>query len=331
MSKKDVSRRKFLEGLAVGGAAGIGFLSGLQGTMEGAVMQRLPHRTLGKTGASVSILAFGGGSRFGMYKDKEAALAALNRALDLGITYVDTAHAYGGPRGESERRIGEVLKTRRKGAFLATKIENRTRDGFLRDLEISLKRLQMDQVDLLHVHSLRFADDLAKIEAPDGAMKGLIEAKEQKMTRFIGITSHTDGPTMAKAIEQNPLDCVQMALNAARNGEFEKVALPVARRKHLGIIAMKITGQEFLLGSGPGKTNINELLSYSISLPVTTGVIGMPKVADIVHNTDFVRHFKRLSSEAMNRIRKQMSPSTEPLTKRLVGHLDIDHQSVCWG
>ena len=328
---KDVSRRKFLEGLALGGAAGVGILTGLQGTAEGTTLQRLPHRTLGQTGESVSILAFGGGSRFGMYKDKEAALAALNRALDQGITYIDTAHGYGGPNGESERRIGRVLKTRRKGIFLATKIENRTRDGFLRDLDTSLKRLQTDHVDLAHIHSLRFADDLAKIEAPDGAMKGLLEAKEQKMTRFIGMTSHTDGPTMAKAIGRHPLDCVQMALNAARNGEFETVALPAARKKKLGIIAMKITGQEFLLGQGPGKTNINELLNYSVSLPVTTGVIGMPKVAYIDHNTALLRHFKKLDKEAMNRIRRQMSPSTEPLTRRLVGHLDIDHRQVCWG
>ena len=326
---KDVSRRKFLEDLAISSAAGVGILTGFPGTAEGAV-KRLPHRMLGQTSESVSILAFGGGSRFGMYKDKEAALAALNRALDLGITYVDTAHGYGSPQGESERRIGEALKTRRKGIFLATKIENRTRDGFLRDLETSLKRLQMDQVDLVHIHSLSFADDLAKIEAPDGAMKGLIEAKEQKMARFIGMTSHTDGPTLATAIGRHPLDCVQMALNASRNGKFEEKALPAARRKKLGIIAMKITGQEFLLGDGPGKTNINELLSYSVSLPVTTGVIGMPKLADIDHNTSLLRHFKRLNEDAMNRIRRQMAPSTEPMTKRLVGHLDVDHQHVCW-
>jgi uncharacterized protein len=326
---KDVSRRKFLEGLAIGSAAGVGILTGFPGTAEGAV-KRLPHRMLGQTGESVSILAFGGGSRFGMYKDKEAALAALNRALDLGITYVDTAHGYGGPNGESERRIGEVLKTRRKGIFLATKIENRTRDGFMRDLETSLKRLQMDQVDLVHIHSLSFADDLAKIEAPDGAMKGLIEAKEQKLARFIGMTSHTDGPTLATAIGRHPLDCVQMALNASRNGKFEETALPAARRKKLGIIAMKIAGQEFLLGEGPGKTNIDELLSYSVSLPVTTGVIGMPKVADIDHNTSLLRHFKRLNEDAMNRIRRQMAPSTEPMTKKLVGHLDVDHEHVCW-
>jgi predicted aldo/keto reductase-like oxidoreductase len=327
---KDVSRRKFLEDLAIGGAAGVGILTGLHGKAEGATVERLPHRMLGQTGQSVSILAFGGGSRFGMYKEEEVALAALNRALDLGITYIDTAHSYGGPQGNSERRIGKVLKTRRKGIFLATKIEQRTRDGFMRDLEISLKRLNMTQVDLVHIHSLRFAEDLAKIEAPDGAMKGLIEAKEQKMTRFIGMTSHTDGPTMATAIGRHPLDCVQMALNAARNGRFEETALPVARKKKLGIIAMKITGQEFLLGNGPGKTNINQLLSYSVSLPVTTGVIGMPKVAYIDHNTALLRHFKRLNEQAMNRIRERMAPATEPLTKRLVGHLDVDDHHVCW-
>ncbi|HUX10166.1 MAG TPA: hypothetical protein VMW51_05950, partial [Terriglobia bacterium] len=116
-----------------------------------------------------------------------------------------------------------------------------------------------------------------------------------------------------------------------RNGEFEQTALPAARKKRLGIIAMKITGQEFLMGEGAGKTNIDELLRYSVSLPVTTGVIGMPKVADIDHNTALLRNFKRLDQEAMDRIRQQMSPSTAPLTKKLVGHLDIDHQHVCWG
>ena len=95
---KDVSRRKFLEGLAVGGAAGVGLLTGLHGTAQGAVIERLPHRVLGQTGESVSILAFGGGSRFAMYKAEEVALAALTRALDLGMPYVDTAHAYGSPQ-----------------------------------------------------------------------------------------------------------------------------------------------------------------------------------------------------------------------------------------
>ena len=167
---------------------------------------------------------------------------------------------------------------RRDEVWLATKIPDRSRDEFLRRLESSLKRLRTDHVDLVHIHSLRQADDLAKIEAPDGALKGLLEAREQRMARFIGMTSHTNGEVMARAIERHDLDCVQMALNASRNGRFEELALPEANKKNLGVIAMKVTGQEFLLGNDAGKADITSLLRYSISLPVTTAVVGMPRL-----------------------------------------------------
>src|SRR2546428_11303974 len=180
-----------------------------------------------------------------MYEDEEKALAALNRALALGITYLDTAYAYG--EGKSETRVGKLMATRRKEVFLATKIPDRKRDDFLRRLEGSLKRLQVDQVDLVHIHSLRLEDDLAKLEAPGGALKGLLEAREQKLTRFIGMTSHTDGEVMARAIERHDLDCVQMALNGSRNGKFEKRALPAANRNNLGAIAIKATAHRILL------------------------------------------------------------------------------------
>jgi uncharacterized protein len=142
----------------------------------------LPSRTLGRTGARVSILAFGCGSRFLMYKDEESALAILNRAIDLGITYLDTAYSYGD--GESETRVGKVVASRRKQVWLATKIPDRTRDEFLRRLEASLKRLRTDYVDLVHIYGLGEDSDLAKIEASDGALKGLMEAREQKMPRL---------------------------------------------------------------------------------------------------------------------------------------------------
>jgi len=314
----DVSRRRFLERLGVGAAAGA-TLPFLKSEAQGA-SKTLPHRTLGGTGASVSILAFGCGSRFLMYEDEDKALAALNRGLDLGITYLDTAYAYGD--GKSESRVGKVVATRRKDFFLATKIPDRTRDDFMRRLEGSLKRLQTDHVDLVHIHSLRHADDLAKIEAPTGAMKGLMEAREQKMTRFAGMTSHTDGAVMAQAIERHDLNCVQMALNAARNGRFEELALPAANKKNLGIIAMKVTGQEFLLGDSAGKTDIDSLLRYSLSLPVTTAVIGMPHPEFIEHNTSLARNFSPLSGDEAARLRNTLAPSRENLEHRLVGHLD---------
>jgi len=318
---KDFTRRKFLERLGLGTAAGVSLpLLGAVSKAAPGAKPLLPHRTLGRTGASVSILAFGCGSRFLMYEEEEKALAALNHAIDLGITYLDTAYAYGD--GKSETRVGKVLASRRKEVFIATKIPDRTRDDFMRRLEGSLKRLQLDQVDLVHIHSLRHEDDLAKLEAADGALKGLLEAREQKMTRFIGITSHTNGEVMTRAIERHDLDCVQIALNPTRNGRFEELALPAANKKKLGIIAMKVTGQEFLEGEGPGKANIDSLLRYSMGLPVTTAVIGMPRVEFIEQNVEIARGFSPLGRERTEELQRALDPAREPLEKRLVGHLD---------
>jgi predicted aldo/keto reductase-like oxidoreductase len=315
---KDLSRRKFLERIGLGTAAGMSY--SLLKDVAHAENPPLPSRTLGRTGAKVSILAFGCGSRFLMYEEESKALAALNHAIDLGISYIDTAYSYGD--GKSESRVGQVMASRRKDVWLATKIPDRTRDEFMRRLEGSLKRLRVDQVDLLHIHSLGQADDLAKIEAPSGALKGLMEAREQKMTRFIGMTSHTNGDVMARAIQRHDLDCVQMALNASRNGHFEEAALPAANKKNLGVIAMKVTGQEFLLGKASGKADINSLLRYSMSLPVTTAVLGMPRVEMLEHNIELARSFAPLKEHEMDGLRRQVSPSREGLEKNLVGHLD---------
>src|SRR5579859_5659498 len=117
-----ISRRRFLEGTTLGGIA-----AGVSGASKLDKDHKLPTRPLGKTGVRVGILAFGGGSRFLMYKDEDKALEAVNRALDLGINYMDTADDYG--KGLSEERIGKVMKTRRKGIFVATKISKRGDDA----------------------------------------------------------------------------------------------------------------------------------------------------------------------------------------------------------
>jgi aryl-alcohol dehydrogenase-like predicted oxidoreductase len=319
MSKR-ISRRKFLGRIGLGTAAGVS-LSLLNDVPAAAsVAGVLPSRTLGRTGGKVSILAFGCGSRFLMYEGEDKALAALNRAIDLGITYLDTAYAYGD--GKSESLVGQVMATRRKEVWLTTKVPDRSRDEFLRRLEASLKRLRVDQVDLVHIHNLGQAADLANIESPTGAMKGALEARDQKMTRFIGMTSHNNGETMAQAIRHNDLDCVQMALNASRNGRFEELALPEAKKKNLGIIAMKVTGQEYLLGNGSGKTDIRALLRYSMSLPVTTTVVGMPRLEMLEHNIEIARSFSPLHDEEMDQLRRDLTPARDGLEKKLVGHLD---------
>ncbi len=127
---------------------------------------------------------------------------------------------------------------------------------------------------------------------------------------------------MAQAIRRHDLDCVQMALNASRNGRFEELALPAEKEKNLGVIAMKVSGQEFLLGQGAGKTNIDALLHYSMSLPVSTAVVGMPKVEMLEHNISVARNFSPLGEGDMQQLRESLSPSRGELEHRLVGHLD---------
>lgn len=313
-----VTRREFLgkSGLAVGAVAAMPALP--PGTAPDATLAtKLPHRTLGRTGRSVSILAFGCGSRFLMYPEEQAS-AVLNQAIDSGIDYLDTAVDYG--NGESERRLGRVMATRRKDVFLATKVpaRSRTRDTALQEVEASLKRLQTDHIDLVHLHSLGDAADLATIEAKDGALAALYELREQKVARFIGMTSHTDGAVMAQAIERNDLDCVQMAMNPARVARFEELALPAANRKNLGVILMKVTGQDKLMLDG-GADAVS-LLHYGWSLPVSTVVCGMPKLEFLAANVASARAFSApLPPAEMERLR-QLLASRKFVLERFFAH-----------
>jgi predicted aldo/keto reductase-like oxidoreductase len=182
--------------------------------------------------------------------------------------------------------------------------------------------LQTDRVDLLHLHSLSTAEDLAKIEAKDGAIHALYKLREQKVARFIGMTSHTDGAVMAKAIEHNDLDCVQMAMNPARALQFEELALPAAKKKNLGVILMKVTAQEKLLGEGAGKAAINDLIRYALSLPVSTAVMGMPKAEFIDQNVAAAAAFKPMKTGEMDKLRAQVAPQRASLERFFHHHRD---------
>ncbi len=302
-----ISRREFLEKTAVAGAAAV--VLGSQAVEASGAMQT---RILGKTGARVSIVTLGCGSRLLAYGSEDAGVNVLNHALDAGISYFDTAYGYGD--GKSETWVGEVAKTRRKEFFLATKIEPRDGDTAMRILEGSLKRLQTDQIDLIHVHGLQGADDLTKVEAKNGVMNALYKLREQKVTRFIGITSHYNPAVLKSAIEHNDIDCVQMALNAGMQGmplgphnglnlskamSFQDVALPAARKKNLGILAMKVMGQEGLLGPGPDKSDAGHLLRYTLSLPVDAAVVGMPTLEMLQQNVAWGKSFTPMSKSQM--------------------------------
>jgi uncharacterized protein len=280
----------------------------------------VPKRLLGKTGVKVSQLAFGGGSRFMMYKNDDEAIRVLNWVIDNGINYLDTAHTYGD--GESERRYGVVMKDRRKEVFLVTKLDSRQGEEFMRQFESSLKRLQTDHVDLLHIHSLGKMEDVEAIGRPGGVYSMLTKLKSQKASRFIGFTSHTDGAAAKTAIERFDFDCCMLQLNASKAGGFEDLALPAAKKKNMGVVAMKATAQEKLLGSGTGKATLEELLRYSLSLPVAAVNIGMPSFEMVKQNLELARNFRPLTEQEMKGLKEKMGVARASLEDFFTHHSD---------
>ncbi len=294
----------------------------------------MPVRPLGSTGERVSLLAFGAGSRWLMYKSEDKGLEALHRALQAGINYVDSAASYGD--GQSERWIGQYLKSHRKNFFLVTKLGgDRTYSGTMRLLERSLSNLGVSRVDLLHIHSLGSQEDLRRIEAPDGQLKAMLQAKEQKMTRFIGITCHTDPAVLKTALERHPFDSVQMALNIAQIGNarpsdragegmtgasgFEAIAMPVALKKKIGLTAMKVFAQEKLLGKAAPEI----LLRYAMTLPVSACVVGMPQLGHLEENIRVAKSFQPLSEEEMKNLPKTVSAALRASIDRFFAdHVD---------
>jgi uncharacterized protein len=303
-----ITRRTFLE------ASALGLIASSVDAKTG-----MPLRTLGKTGEKVSALAFGCGSRWLMYKEEAKALEAMGRAVDLGINYLDCAFGYGD--GLSEERVGKFLKSRggKKGLFVVTKLNTRGYDDSMSLFEGSLKRLGVDQVDLCHIHSLANEDDLAKVEAKDGILKAIYKLRDEKVIRFAGVSCHTNPSVLKTALERHNFDVTQMALNLARMGQnapsnvpgtgqtgptgFESIALPVALKKKMGVIARKVFAQEKLLGKAP----VENLIRYSMSLPVSAVVIGMPKLEYIDHNIAVAKNFKPMQREEMDRLSESVS------------------------
>ena len=142
----------------------------------------MPTRNLGKTGYQVGIFSLGGQATLEI-KGKDS-VDIINRAIDLGVNYIDTAAGYG--NGVSEINIGRVLKDRRNEVFQTSKTADRTYDGSMQLLEKTLKQLQTDHLDLWQLHNVRTQDELDKIFSKDGALKALLKAREDGMVRFLG-------------------------------------------------------------------------------------------------------------------------------------------------
>lgn len=260
----------------------------------------IPRRTFGKTGEQLTVIGQAGG-RFPLISFEEAKAITL-RAYDLGINYFDNSVDYWD--GRSEEVYGAVLPPFRKHVFITTKANSRTRAGAEAELHLSLKRLRTDYVDLWQIHAVGEKAEVEQIFGPGGAIEAFEAAKKAGKCRFIGFTGHHD-PYVHLAMLKNydKFDSILMPLNIADPGylSFEKLTLPLAVERGMGIQGMKNFGNAKLLQSFSAK----ECLHYVLSLPISCTAIGCTTIGQLEDDVRFAQQFKPLSMEEMNALRQR--------------------------
>jgi len=290
----------------------------------------MPTRNLGRTGYKVGIFSLGGQAALERANNFDVALAVINRALDLGVNYIDTSSIYGGPDRWSEQYVGRVMKTRRQEAFLATKTKERTRDGSLRMIEKSLKLLNTDHVDLWQLHDVGLPDDVNAIFSKGGAMEALLEMQEQKVVRFLGVTGHYRPEALIDAVNRHPFDAILMSMNAADTHihSFTEKLLPLVVEKQMGIIGMKVPARGRLLRSWtpptiesqkhmwegsaiatrPGVMNMHDAMHFTLTHPVSTVIVGCDNLGQLEENVKIAQDFTPLSQQQMAALNELAAP-----------------------
>jgi predicted aldo/keto reductase-like oxidoreductase len=262
----------------------------------------IPTMSFGRTGVEVSVIAQGG-ARMDLHPDIPAAAAHVRMVYDLGITYFDCARLYWD--GRSEEAYGMGLEGVRKNVFLTTKTPQRTAKEANQDLEISLRLLKTDYVDLWQMHTIETQTDIDRILAPGGALEAFEAAKKAGKCRFIGFTGHYDPEIHAALLKAyDKWDSVMMPLHALDRAylSFEEIALPVAAESGVAVQAIKIFGKANLLRS----LNPNECLRYVLSLPgVHVAICGAATQGQMEDNIRTVTNFQKMTSEELADVRKR--------------------------
>jgi predicted aldo/keto reductase-like oxidoreductase len=199
----------------------------------------MESRVLGRTGARLSVVGFGGMVAAGM--EQRDAEALVDEALEAGITYVDVAPTY----GDCEERIGPALYGKRDRVFLACKTTERTKDGSRAELERSLERLKTDHFDVYQLHGVAKLEDVEKIFGPNGAMETFLRAKEEGKTRFLGFSAHSEEAALA-LMDRFDFDTMLFPTNWVCwfKGNFGPRALERARARNMGMLALKAMARQ---------------------------------------------------------------------------------------
>jgi aryl-alcohol dehydrogenase-like predicted oxidoreductase len=276
------------------------------------MMNEIPLRPLGATGAMVSAIGLGG-HHIGKMKNQRDAIRLVHAAVDAGITFMDNAWEY--HDGRSEVVMGKAIRDRRDRVFLMTKVctHGRGRREAMRQLEQSLRRLKTDYLDLWQVHECVYDNDPELHFAKGGVIEALDQAKRQGKVRFVGFTGHKHPDIHLAMLKQDYIfDTCQLPLNCfdASFRSFEEHVLPVLERRGIAAIGMKSMGSDGRQVKDKVVT-AEEALRYAMSLPVATTVSGIDSMKVLRQNLKIAQGFKPMSRRQMDALRKRVSKEAE--------------------
>ncbi|MBI5076572.1 MAG: aldo/keto reductase [Nitrospirae bacterium] len=269
----------------------------------------IPKRKLGRTGIDVTILGLGGEGVLRTFGQEKEAYQLINRAVDLGITYCESARAYSG----SESYYGLALKERRKEIFLTSKSHARDKKGAFDHLHETLRNMKTDHLDLWQVHDVRTDEEIEEIFGRQGAIEAFVEAKEKGLVRFVGLTGHHDPLILRKCIERFAFDTVLMPLNPAEPhyNSFIGQVMPLAVERGMGVVAMKVYFRGAAAQIAPG--NLDLFFRYALSHPISTAVIGCDTIGQLEENVRFASAFSPLTKDEQEMLSEQLSPIARKL------------------
>jgi len=272
----------------------------------------IPTRLLGKTGERISILGMGTASS-GNRLNAKKAVALYSEALDMGITYFDTAPSSAG-YGRAQHYLGYLNKHRRKEIFLVTKCWEPKGDAALKLLRQNLHELQTDYVDLVFLHSIGSDKmDFKTVFGRHGCYEAMVKAKANGLTRFIGFSGHNRPARFVKALKNFQADVLLNAVNFVDRltYNFEESVWPLASRLKMGLIAMKVFGGEdksknIKLSHSFMPAEYHDLaFRYALSIPGTASIaIGMATRVELHQNIKRAQIFKPITSFEANQLKK---------------------------
>lgn len=270
------------------------------------------YRDLGSTGEKVSAIGLGG-FHLGMPEVNEAlAIRLVRTAIDEGITFMDNCWDYND--GLSEVRMGKALRDGyRERVFLMTKIDGRTKQEAAKQLEESLRRLQVDGVDMVQHHEVLRFEDPHRIFREDGAHAALVEAREAGRLRYIGFTGHKDPAVHLHALEVAAregftFDAVQLPLNLldAHYRSFARQVVPYLVDHGIGVLGMKSMADGHLLETGV--VTPTECLHYALDLPTSVVIAGVDSLPILEQALAAARSFTPFGAEQREALLAKTAP-----------------------